>query len=699
MMLHINILKLHVVNLDTSSASAVFLSIHAGGSDFCISTSLFEFNTAVFNQALHVALEGCQATEITLMASILLSNGQFESRGKCNFLCSEKDHGLIKQIGLLGGEDQIRLQSSIVLSCTYESLTINIQSPSVVSHFMTPVALEAERLGSQRLREAEFILARADAWGQDRALAFDKRKEGVVASTASRPYASGSRHRPIAQQPRAGARDLAKQVDTAPRSAKKPDTAPKLRRTTMNVGYVTFWPDKDDVAVEEDKLLLKLRMAEERRQAILREAEAKIRARNIKLDSHIEEIKHRKPDPDLFTLRKVLAEKERQITSMQQLVASLSRGQVEKLLRGISADQHHPFIYEGNRHSFAGRNIRRRMVSSASRPPKSSQVMKRNCAAANKKKRPKKKAPGKAISRIKMRRNRNDIATRDDKETSDDASLDLYSQIEALKSDIKGMCDEVVNESILSSQKRAAMTPARELHPAEGVQLISRRPVRAIAANTSTKKKKVGKTPKKQSPKKSVSVATSVASFPKSIPRYSSYIYSDTHYMRSKLEDKSKASFEPARAPLERTRRANSAHSATASFAQKIRPPSVDVRRKEKPKQTSPHIAKLQSPSKSMDEFQPSSFGHLLSDGEDVESALQRFLLDTPSTNATHSTEDSPSRSGDDIMAEFLQHTTIKQPPLEAPTPNDHSSPVFPPEGAPAAETPTRPLRELEVRA
>lgn len=713
-MLHINILKLHVVCLDVASASAVFLSIHAGGADFCISTSLFEFNTAVFNQALHVAVEGSQSTEITLMASILLKSGQFESRGKCNFLCSEKDHGVVKQIGLLGGKE-ITLQSSIVLSCTYESMNINTQSPSVVSTFMTPVGLQSQSLGQQRRSEAEFLLARRNTWGAEREVAFDKRKEGVINSVAVNSSRDPRSKPPVPVQQRA-LRPSQSAGETRPPAAgagakagkAQADDAPKLRRTTMNVGYVAFWPDKDDAVAEEDRLLLKLRMAEERRQAILREAEAKIRDRNLKLNKQIEKIRTRKPERDLSVLKKVLAEKEVEIDSMRQLLARMSRDQVESLLRGdVFREQHerrsvsrekkaHIDVKEKTRASSADNA---KTSATSSKMSKDTKAVKRNHGTALKAKRLRKKRVAKVPSRIKMRRDREASCKSDDDEGSDGASLDLYSQIEALKSDIKEMCHDVASEAMESSHKRDAnKTPARPSHAAEGVQLVASRPIRTIAANTATVKTKTGKTPNKQSNAKQVGAHTSLGPG-RSMPRYSPYTV--TRYLGSKMDRKVKSAVEPSEAPKETaaTKRSSSALKATTSSAQKVRPPSVDIRRKAR---SSPARDKMNQ-SRSKSEFPMSSLGRLLLDenGDDMESALQRFLLESPSTDATNDSDSdsSPLRTDRDALADLLQSPIIKALQLGAPTP-DTNVQVAPAqeEASPAPTSPPRPLKELEVR-
>lgn len=297
MLLHIYVQKIHFESAP-SNAMACFLSIHSGSFEYCLSSVYYKGGTAFFDQVVHVPIQNDNdaATKVTLMGSIFMKNGLFEPQGKCTFITSPLEHGTSKQLSMFGN-------SGVILSQVV--LTPSFYAAPMTDGVWTGSANPDRGLTGSFRREYEFLLARKKNWGQSRQSSWKEEHEAL-----------------LAEGPERVKRDRVQRAEGGKNSQRVAWGEPKLRKTCMAVGYVHFWPSEKGAGTDEDKIMLKLHLAEQRRLKILRETEERACARNRackKTSAHALQMRPRK---EVDELKRILEERERELQQLRKCVST-----------------------------------------------------------------------------------------------------------------------------------------------------------------------------------------------------------------------------------------------------------------------------------------------------------------------------------------------------------------------------------------
>ncbi len=310
MLLHLNVQKVTFGEFD-STAVCAFLTIRCCEHEFCVSSAHCKSSTAFFDQVVHIPIpdDHDAIVRVQLAASLFLQSGIYIQKGAASILLSPLEHGKNKRVSLLSKD-----------FAEYGTIELSSGFYNVPMSSATAVPVEESRRkhiqsDQQFRKEFNFLLSRKRNWGQDRQSSWKGRQESLLATASLHDVEKNAEELP--------GNSLRGEGGSSKRAL--PSSSPKLRKTCMSVGYVTFWPSEGEAGLEADKILLKLHLAEQRRLKLLSEAEQRARRRNEADERAAQKARHfAKEQYDSSILKRMLAVKDRELKILRKHVAEMT---------------------------------------------------------------------------------------------------------------------------------------------------------------------------------------------------------------------------------------------------------------------------------------------------------------------------------------------------------------------------------------
>ena len=309
MLLHIYVDRIHFEE-PPNNTMAAFLTVHSGSFEYCVSSVYYKSGTAVFDQVVHIPIpnDNDTVTKVTLIGSIFLKNGLFEPEGKCSFITSPIEHGTPKKLSLFGKKGTV--VSEVSLTASFYSAPIGTEEPKMGKN-------PEQMITDDFRKEYNFLMTRKKNWSGNRPSTWRGDHEMLLTDNGIDSNSPTRKRHSVA-------------LNTNKNANQKKCESPKLRKTCMAVGYVNFWPSFQNVESEEDKIMLKLHLAEQRRLKLLRDNEERVKAMNNADKKRSDKALQRKPDKDVQKLKKILNEKENELQQLRRHMASNTALNVHK---------------------------------------------------------------------------------------------------------------------------------------------------------------------------------------------------------------------------------------------------------------------------------------------------------------------------------------------------------------------------------
>jgi len=245
-----------------------------------VTSPITKDSEAVISKTLHIPLldDVSRTSELEVEAVAHSVDGQSAPQGRGATTVSPMEHGAAKQVDFNDGKSNT---GDVKFSVFY------YRFPMDINDFQQNGQAAATKQQQKFMKEYAFLQKRRLRWGESKASSWNNTSERLLAedlalAQGQRPHRAQERNK----HPYGKSDPPSKQQKHAGSAQEKP----KLRKTTLSVSYGgVAWPH--NTGDQEEKLLQKLHMAEQKRLQLLHSAAEEARKRNQRLDKRIETIK------------------------------------------------------------------------------------------------------------------------------------------------------------------------------------------------------------------------------------------------------------------------------------------------------------------------------------------------------------------------------------------------------------------------
>jgi hypothetical protein len=260
---------------------------------------------ANFCKTIHVPVPDDQThtSDLNISASAFTVEGITFPLGNCKHTFTSMEHGTSKK--LYFASKKSAEAGNIVITAFYYRFPMDIADFSVKDQ-------SASERQQKYIKEYTFLRSRRENWSGNRATTWNSQTQRLIDEDVSVPL---HKTKPNNGSSRTQTGSGGKKI--APGESVR--SAPKLRKTMMSVGYVGIhWPE-NGTGDQEEKIMHRLHIAEEKRLHMLKEAADKARRRNIEVDRKIRRIAEDKQrqGKDAAKLRALLHKKEEALVKLK----------------------------------------------------------------------------------------------------------------------------------------------------------------------------------------------------------------------------------------------------------------------------------------------------------------------------------------------------------------------------------------------
>lgn len=281
----------------------IVLNIDVETRNFELSAPLCDDVAANFCKTIHVPVTDDQThtSDIKIAASAFTVEGITFPLGNCKYTFTSMEHGLTKKLYFASKKSPEA--GNIVVTAFYYRFPMDIADFSMKDQ-------SASERQQKYIREYTFLRSRRENWSGNRATTWNSQTQRLIDEDISVPLTK--------PKPRSGL-SKTKSGSNDTKNVPRKRLAPKLRKTMMSVGYVGIhWPESGNKDNNE-KIMLRLHIAEEKRLHMLKEAAERARRRNVVVDRKIRQIAEQKQSQgrEAATLRALLHKKEEALVKLK----------------------------------------------------------------------------------------------------------------------------------------------------------------------------------------------------------------------------------------------------------------------------------------------------------------------------------------------------------------------------------------------